>query len=260
MSEVRAELGFSDEDYEELLEASHDRCWICGDIEQIEGRRLAVDHDHTTGAIRGLLCTKCNRRLGAARNYRWFERAAEYLRAAARAFGDGCPRCSLNSTTPQPSRLDWSNGITTRYVFRCTNCDHVWTCEFRTHGEPDSWVSWGRVPIPPVRSVENACDEGTGHPGGHGGPACHWAIDSTSYRWVNRGTHLALAVIEHEREREMFHVRQDGRGWFAAFCATFDGCVVSLPKAADQIGAALQALGHAINIGVIRPDAKEVPS
>ena len=164
MSEVRAELGFSDEDYEELLEASHDRCWICGDIEQIEGRRLAVDHDHTTGAIRGLLCTKCNRRLGAARNYRWFERAAEYLRAAARAFGDGCPRCEKNWSNAQPSRLEWTDGKSSRYAFRCTGCGYRWTCGFRTLGEPAAW-RMGGCPVPPVRSVESACDTETGHPG-----------------------------------------------------------------------------------------------
>ncbi len=46
-----------------LLEAAEYRagksCEICGSTV-----RLCVDHDHSTGVIRGVLCTKCNAGLG----------------------------------------------------------------------------------------------------------------------------------------------------------------------------------------------------
>lgn len=38
-------------------------CAICGKPTE-NNRLLAVDHDHRTGAIRGLLCDSCNKGLG----------------------------------------------------------------------------------------------------------------------------------------------------------------------------------------------------
>jgi len=52
--------GLTHEEYDALLAAQGDVCAICG------GKRkynLQVDHDHRTGAIRGLLCKQCNKRL-----------------------------------------------------------------------------------------------------------------------------------------------------------------------------------------------------
>lgn len=40
--------------YESLLAWQGGRCYICGQLPR--GRRLAVDHNHATGAVRGLLC------------------------------------------------------------------------------------------------------------------------------------------------------------------------------------------------------------
>jgi len=54
----------------ELLHLARDqeyRCAICRD-EPEPGRRLAVDHDHETGAVRGLLCRRCNMALGSFRD------------------------------------------------------------------------------------------------------------------------------------------------------------------------------------------------
>lgn len=39
-------------------------CYVCREPEPVKGRRLAVDHNHTTGEIRGLLCSRCNPVLG----------------------------------------------------------------------------------------------------------------------------------------------------------------------------------------------------
>jgi len=43
-------------------------CYICGRPEPVAGRRLAVDHSHLDGLIRGLLCSKCNPLLGKIEN------------------------------------------------------------------------------------------------------------------------------------------------------------------------------------------------
>lgn len=41
--------------------------------------KFHVDHDHNTGAVRGLLCHRCNIRLGGWDDIKWRERALSYL-------------------------------------------------------------------------------------------------------------------------------------------------------------------------------------
>lgn len=57
-----------------------DICHLCRRGEPVPGRQLAVDHDHTTGAPRRLLCSACNRALGSFRDDpSLMRRAAEYV-------------------------------------------------------------------------------------------------------------------------------------------------------------------------------------
>lgn len=52
------------EQFNQMLASQNGVCKICERICPT-GRRLSVDHDHKTGKIRGLLCSKCNKGLGS---------------------------------------------------------------------------------------------------------------------------------------------------------------------------------------------------
>lgn len=60
------------------VELFGERCGICG-AERTPARRLDRDHDHKTGAVRGLLCHRCNRALPHWANAEWLRAAAAYL-------------------------------------------------------------------------------------------------------------------------------------------------------------------------------------
>lgn len=57
---IRRRYGLSSEQHRGLHEKHAGVCAGCGHA----GKRLCVDHDHKTGAIRGLLCQGCNAALG----------------------------------------------------------------------------------------------------------------------------------------------------------------------------------------------------
>jgi hypothetical protein len=67
-SHIRKKFNLSEEDYIQMLEKQNEVCAICGQPESgtFKGsiRRLAVDHNHSTGEIRGLLCRRCNLGVG----------------------------------------------------------------------------------------------------------------------------------------------------------------------------------------------------
>jgi predicted GIY-YIG superfamily endonuclease len=78
VNQLRSLYDFTLADYEALLTAQAHRCGICGRQQGNDrGHRLFVDHDHTTGDIRGLLCNRCNSALG------YFGDSAKRLRRAA---------------------------------------------------------------------------------------------------------------------------------------------------------------------------------
>lgn len=58
---IKKEFGIDAVEYERLLDAQGGVCAIC--LGRPRSARLAVDHDHNNGAIRGLLCSRCNTEL-----------------------------------------------------------------------------------------------------------------------------------------------------------------------------------------------------
>lgn len=66
-SQVKRLYGLSPEDLAALRAYQRGRCWICRKATGAT-KALAVDHDHRLGntrpAVRGLLCSTCNRFLG----------------------------------------------------------------------------------------------------------------------------------------------------------------------------------------------------
>lgn len=67
--DLQRRLGVTLDWYEETLKSQGGVCAICKtSTEETEGRRLAVDHCHETGRVRGVLCTNCNKILGHAKD------------------------------------------------------------------------------------------------------------------------------------------------------------------------------------------------
>lgn len=84
---LRFNYGITQEQFEEMLAEQGGGCAICGKTPEEEGRNLAVDHDHKTGEIYGILCSVCNKVLvGHIREPAAFDRAAAYLREGTGRF------------------------------------------------------------------------------------------------------------------------------------------------------------------------------
>jgi hypothetical protein len=65
---LKFSFGMTVEEYDALLTAQGGVCGICK--RPPKSRRLAVDHDHATGRVRGLLCAFCNTRVDWAHRFR----------------------------------------------------------------------------------------------------------------------------------------------------------------------------------------------
>jgi hypothetical protein len=78
---LREAYGLTLSTYEAMVSAQGGVCRICA--LPSPGERLNVDHCHRTGKVRGLLCRRCNRALGA-----FHDSAALLIRAAAYVGGE----------------------------------------------------------------------------------------------------------------------------------------------------------------------------
>ena len=82
----KKEYGITLEQYQEMLLKQNGKCKLClkeQDFKDYRSARrinLSVDHCHTTGKVRGLLCIKCNQGLGAFNDdIELIKKAMEYI-------------------------------------------------------------------------------------------------------------------------------------------------------------------------------------
>ena len=60
--------GITSERYDKLLASQKGCCAICGTMDTGAFKYFSVDHNHDTGKVRGLLCSRCNLVIGQARD------------------------------------------------------------------------------------------------------------------------------------------------------------------------------------------------
>lgn len=63
---LATKYGINEEIYNEMYNEQNGCCKICGTHTSHLSERLAVDHCHSTGKVRGLLCRFCNLMIGNA--------------------------------------------------------------------------------------------------------------------------------------------------------------------------------------------------
>lgn len=68
-SQIKSKFGITTREYNKMLRQQGGVCAICHNPEQRcsgpgTSDHLCVDHDHTTGVVRGLLCRNCNSAIG----------------------------------------------------------------------------------------------------------------------------------------------------------------------------------------------------
>ena len=83
--EFTQKYGISLSDYDKMLAAQNGVCFICLKDDpkgrwKNNPRGFCVDHDHSTGVVRGLLCNTCNQGLGNFYDSsKFLRRAADYI-------------------------------------------------------------------------------------------------------------------------------------------------------------------------------------
>lgn len=76
------QYGLTLEQYDQMNKDQNGLCKLCNrESKNFWGTKLAVDHCHITGKVRGLLCDKCNKGLGQFEdNIEVLQKAIEYLK------------------------------------------------------------------------------------------------------------------------------------------------------------------------------------
>lgn len=76
----RSKYGLTPTAYMGLFEMQNFECAICVAPVQPNTASAHVDHCHSTGRVRGILCARCNREVVALERPGWLDSALAYLK------------------------------------------------------------------------------------------------------------------------------------------------------------------------------------
>jgi hypothetical protein len=76
---LKRTYGITVEQYNIMLEAQDYVCAICGTDKPGGSGRFHIDHCHSTGKVRGLLCIRCNTKVGVIEDKEFNKLAIKYL-------------------------------------------------------------------------------------------------------------------------------------------------------------------------------------
>ena len=73
---IKRMYGITEHEYNDMVKLQQGRCAIC----KQECDKLFIDHNHTTGKVRGLLCLNCNTGIGMFKdNISYMKSAIDYV-------------------------------------------------------------------------------------------------------------------------------------------------------------------------------------
>ena len=75
---LKMKYGITREEYFDILNKQGNKCAICGKPQEEHSRNFALDHNHTTNKVRGIVCDGCNYGIGFLEKY--FEIYVKYLK------------------------------------------------------------------------------------------------------------------------------------------------------------------------------------
>jgi Recombination endonuclease VII len=89
-TDLNRRYGISLADFHEMLRLQGNKCLLC-QVEFKLGQKREIDHCHATDQVRGILCSRCNRMLGALETsgLSW-ERIKAYFAGLIRCTPNGC--------------------------------------------------------------------------------------------------------------------------------------------------------------------------
>jgi len=71
--------GITTEEADRMLIVQNHQCPICG-VDLRKEKKINIDHNHKTGKVRAILCTRCNLSIGLLENEKWIIKALKYLK------------------------------------------------------------------------------------------------------------------------------------------------------------------------------------